>query len=73
MPRKAVESVNQTAPAREPLLVTVPEAARLLSLSPWTIRTLVRKGVLVAKRLSRSKWLVTYRSISNFANVKATT
>lgn len=69
MSRKVV-SIKQTS-AGEPLLVTVPEAARLLSLSPWTVRRYVRRGLIAAKRISRSKWLIPYKSLLAFATVKS--
>jgi hypothetical protein len=52
-----------------PLLVTVAVAAELLSVSTWEVRRLCRKGLLAYKKLSPTKWLVTVRSIRQFADV----
>jgi hypothetical protein len=54
-----------------PLLVPVREAARLLSVSPWEIRRLVRRGALSCKKLSKTHWLITSRSITAFASETA--
>jgi hypothetical protein len=63
---------SDQSPARpEPLLVPVAEAARLLSLDRATIRILARKGLLAYKKISQTKWLVTTKSIREFANVRA--
>ena len=35
----------------EPLAVSVEEAAKLLGLSPWTIRAYERKGIIKATRV----------------------
>jgi hypothetical protein len=51
-----------------PLLVPVREAARLLSVSTWQIRRLVRRGSLGVKKLSKTHWLITSRSILAFAS-----
>ena len=51
-----------------PLLVPVREAARLLSVSTWEIRRLCRRGALRYKKLGRTKWLVTSKSIEAFAS-----
>jgi Helix-turn-helix domain len=59
-------------PSPEPLLVTTAHAAELLSVSPWEVRRLVRKGQLAHKKLSRTNWLVTMRSIRAFAEVSMT-
>jgi len=55
-------------PIQPPLLVPVAEAARLLSVSTWEIRRLVRKGALGVKKLGKTKWLITSRSIQSFAS-----
>lgn len=55
----------------EPLTVPVAEAARLLSLSEYSIRLLARKGQLAYRKLSKTKWLITMKSIRQFADVKA--
>lgn len=53
----------------EPLLVTTAHAAELLSISTWEVRRLVRKGFLQHKKLSKTNWLVTMKSIRSFADV----
>jgi hypothetical protein len=58
-------------PSPEPLLVTTAHAAEMLSISPWEVRRLVRKGLLAHKKLSRTNWLVTMRSVRAFAEVRA--
>jgi excisionase family DNA binding protein len=63
-------SVRQI-PRTEPLLVPVSEASRLLSLNRATIRDLVRRGSLAAKKISPTKWLITTASIKSFANKAA--
>jgi excisionase family DNA binding protein len=55
-------------PIQPPLCVPVSEAARLLSVSAWEIRRLCRRGVLGYKKLGRTKWLITSRSINLFAS-----
>jgi excisionase family DNA binding protein len=54
-------------PSPEPLLVTTAVAAELLSISPWEVRRLVRKGQLAHKKLSRTNWLISMSSIKKFA------
>ena len=51
----------------EPLLVTTAHAAELLSVSPWEIRRLVRKGLLAHKKLSKTNWLIPMSSLKKFA------
>ena len=51
----------------EPLLVTTKQAAQLLSVSPSEIRLLARKGVLAYRRLSKTNWLFSTRSLRVFA------
>ena len=73
MPHKKISptSATTTIPSPEPLLVTTAHAASLLSMSPWEVRRLVRKGLLAHKKLSKTHWLITMRSVRDFANVKA--
>lgn len=59
---------SSAPPLQPPLLIPVAEAARLLSVSTWEIRRLCRKGALGYKKLGRTKWLITSRSIQNFAS-----
>jgi excisionase family DNA binding protein len=54
-------------PIQPPLLVPVAEAARLLSVSTWEIRRLVRRGVLGCKKLSKTHWLISTSSLQKFA------
>jgi excisionase family DNA binding protein len=54
-------------PSSEPLLVTTAAAAELLSISPWEVRRLVRKGQLAHKKLSRTNWLISMSSVKKFA------
>ena len=54
-------------PSPEPLLVTTAHAAELLSVSPWEVRRLVRKGLLQHKKLSRTNWLIQMASLKKFA------
>jgi hypothetical protein len=56
-------------PSPEPLLVTTALAAELLSISSWEVRRLVRKGLLAHRKLSKTNWLITTKSIREFANV----
>jgi helix-turn-helix protein len=60
-------SVLQT----EPLLVTTARAAELLSVSPWEIRRLVRKGLLAHKKLSKTNWLIPMHALRAFAEVRS--
>ena len=68
--KKATAGAVPVVPSPEPLLVTTARAAELLSISTWEIRRLVRKGVLQHKKLSRTNWLVTMRSVRAFAEVR---
>jgi hypothetical protein len=68
---KPASAVPSATPIQAPLLVPVAEAARLLSVSAWEIRRLCRKGVLGYKKLGRTKWLITSRSINSFASEAA--
>ena len=58
-------------PCPDPLLVTTAHAAELLSISPWEIRRLVRKGLLAHKKLSKTNWLIPMKSVRAFADVSA--
>jgi hypothetical protein len=65
---------KQTAasvPFPEPLLVTTAHAAELLSVSPWEVRRLIRKGLLAHKKLSKTNWLIPMKSVRAFAEVRA--
>jgi len=53
----------------DPLLITTKQAATLLSISPWEIRRLARKGQLAYKRLSKTNWLISMKSVRAFAEV----
>lgn len=44
---------RESLAAPGPRLLTLPQAARYLGLSPWTIRELIWRGVLPRVRLSR--------------------
>jgi len=61
-------AVAPTIIQQPPLLVPVREAARLLSVSTWEIRRLVRVGALGCKKLGATKWLINSKSISAFAS-----
>ena len=52
----------------EPLLIPVSEAARLLSISEWSVRRLVRKGYLSVRKLSCTHWLIQTESLRRFAS-----
>lgn len=65
-PRKSA-LVVPASPIQDPLLVTTAHAAELLSVSPWEIRRLVRKGLLTHKKLSRTNWLIQMASLKKFA------
>ena len=73
MPRKKISTDTATSavPSPEPLLVTTAYAAKLLSISTWEVRRLVRKGSLAHKKLSKTNWLITMKSIRAFADVTA--
>jgi excisionase family DNA binding protein len=64
-PEQSLSTGSQLQP---PLLVPVREAARLLSVSPWEIRRLCRRGALGYRKLGRTKWLIKMRSIQAFAS-----
>ena len=66
---KKSTSVVPVVPSPEPLLVTTAHAAELLSISTWEVRRLIRKGLLQHKKLSKTNWLVTMRSVRSFAEV----
>jgi excisionase family DNA binding protein len=67
-PRSKSEAVSAVpTPIQPPLLVTVREASRLLSVSPWEVRRLVRRGVLGVKKLSKTHWLISTSSLQKFA------
>ena len=71
--RKASQQKSLVSPtpslAPEPFLVSVKEAARLLSVSPWEIRRLCRRGLLAYRKLSHTNWLVSTKSIRDFAAI----
>jgi hypothetical protein len=48
----------------EPVFVSIEDAARYTSESPWLIKDLLRKGVLKARKAGR-------RTLVDFASVKA--
>ncbi|MGC2332759.1 MAG: helix-turn-helix domain-containing protein [Candidatus Acidiferrales bacterium] len=56
----------------ESLLLTTARAAELFSVSSWEIRRLCRRGVLAYKKLSKTDWRITARSVKAFAEVSAT-
>jgi len=58
-------------PIPEPLLISTARAAELLSISPWEVRRLVRKGLLAHKKLSKTNWLIPMKSVRAFADVSA--
>jgi excisionase family DNA binding protein len=62
---------RKSEPLGEPLLVGVSAASRLLGVSAYTIRRLVRRGELGCKRIASTKWLISMASIKRFADVKA--
>jgi excisionase family DNA binding protein len=67
--KSAVAAPTVAAPSLQPpLLVPVSEAARLLSVSTWEIRRLVRRGALGCKKLGRTKWLISVSSLQKFAS-----
>jgi hypothetical protein len=69
MPNPRKTQIAVAVPFPEPLLVTTAHAAELLSISTWEVRRLVRKGFLQHKKLSRTNWLLTMKSIRAFADV----
>jgi len=59
--------VPRVAPADPAsLFVSVDESGRLLSLSPWTIRDLIARGVLPARRLG-TRVLISRRVLEELA------
>ena len=69
-PKRATpQSAGPAVSTLEPLLVTTAHAAELLSISTWEVRRLVRKGLLAHKKLSKTNWLITTKSIRAFADV----
>ena len=68
------EKITSESPRQEsvpePLLVPVTEAARRLNLHPASIRHLVRRGELSAKKISPTKWLVNLSSVKKFASAQ---
>jgi hypothetical protein len=70
-PKKQTAVEVPVVPSPDPLLVTTTRAAELLSISTWEVRRLVRKGFLQHKKLSRTNWLVTMKSVRAFADVSA--
>lgn len=65
--RTKSQSAVPAVPSPEPLLVTTAHAADLLSVSPWEVRRLVRKGLLAHKKLSRTDWRIPMKSVRAFA------
>jgi len=63
---------QSAVPTTEPFLITTKQAAALLSVSPWEVRRLCRKNQLAYKRLSKTNWLITTKSIRAFADVSTT-
>lgn len=66
-PKKKIVPSVSLAVVQPPLLIPVAEAARLLSVSTWEVRRLVRKGALGCKKLGRTKWLISMSSLHKFA------
>ena len=66
MQTQRYKSVQTAAPV-EPLLITVKQAASLLSVSTSEIRILCRAGLLAYRRLGQTHWLVSMRSVKEFA------
>lgn len=62
-----VPSDSSQAAIQLPLLITVKEAARLLSVDESTVRRLSRTGELRYKKLSERKWLIAMKSVRDFA------
>jgi excisionase family DNA binding protein len=64
-----VRSINSVpSSAVVPLLVSVKEAARLLGLESQSVRRLARKGEIKYKKLSPTKWLISYKSVEAYAS-----
>jgi hypothetical protein len=51
----------------EPLAVTTKTAAQLLSVSPSEIRKLARRGLLPYRKLSKTNWMFSMKSLRQFA------
>jgi hypothetical protein len=51
----------------EPLAVTTKQAAQLLSVSPSEIRKLARRGLLSYRKLSKTNWMFSMKSLRQFA------
>jgi hypothetical protein len=66
--RKTLPEISSSETPDLPLLVTTARAAELLSVSPWEIRRLVRKGLLQHKTLSKTNWLIVVQSLKKFAS-----
>jgi excisionase family DNA binding protein len=49
----------------ERLLLSIPEAAEMLGISPWTIRKLIRRAALPCVRIGR-RVLVEVGEVANF-------
>jgi excisionase family DNA binding protein len=73
MPRKKIftDTATSAVPSPEPLLVTTAHAAKLLSISTWEVRRLVRKGLLAHKKLSRTDWRIPMKSVRAFAEMSS--
>jgi Helix-turn-helix domain len=54
----------------EPLLVRTSEAARLLGISEWSVRRLVKRKQIACRKLSKCDWLIPMASIRAYATVK---
>lgn len=57
----------QPTPPTAPKALNVEEAAKQLSVSPWMVRSAIRKGELRAKRFG-SRWLIPVDAIDEFLN-----
>ena len=60
-------SPSNVVPAVEPLLVTVKQAAKLLSISKYALRRLVQQGLLPYRRIG-SRWLIPTKALRTFAD-----
>jgi excisionase family DNA binding protein len=67
--KKAKSQLAVAVPSPEPLLITTAHAAKLLSISTYKVRRLVREGQLAHKKLSKTNWLIPMRSVRAFADV----
>jgi excisionase family DNA binding protein len=65
--KKKSQQPAVATPAPEPLLVSLSEAARLLGVKIYSIRRLVRKGVLL-HRVIGNRWLIHFQTLKAFAN-----